>query len=189
MSTYAPLWCKSYYSFLEGASAPDDLVARAAALKLPALALTDKDGVYGVPAAYQAARGAGIALIIGSQVTVVDLGLAAACSGGVMVDPSTIAGLASGSIDPFGGTPTVDTSTIVLLATDRRGYTNLCRLLTAGRLRSPKGTCLVTSDEVAAHAEGLLALWGSGASLLAREDGSGAARAAGALGEACGERR
>ncbi|MBK7188840.1 MAG: error-prone DNA polymerase [bacterium] len=189
MSTYVPLWCKSYYSFLEGASAPDDLVARAAALKLPALALTDKDGVYGVPAAYQAARGAGIALIIGSQVTVVDAGLAAMRSDGdVMVDPSTIAGLASGSVDPFGGAPTVDTSTIVLLATDRRGYTNLCRLLTAGRLRSPKGTCLVTWDEVAAHADGLLALWGSGASLLAREDGSGAARAAGTLREAFGDR-
>jgi error-prone DNA polymerase len=167
MSTYVPLWCKSYYSFLEGASAPDDLVARAAALKLPALALTDQGGVYGVPAAYQAAKGAGVALIIGSQVTVVDRGLAAAHSDG-------------------GGI--VDTSTIVLLATDRRGYTNLCRLLTAGRLRSPKGTCLVTWDEITAHADGLLALWGSGASLLAREDGSGAARAAGTLREAFGDR-
>jgi error-prone DNA polymerase len=50
-------------------------------------------------------------------------------------------------------------ATIVLLAADRRGYANLCRLATKGRLRSPKGTSEVTWDEVSSHAPGLVALW------------------------------
>ncbi len=60
-------------------------------------------------------------------------------------------------------------STIVLLAQDRGGYANLCRLLTAGRLRSPKGECSVGLDEVAKYASGLIALWGGERSLLAGE--------------------
>ena len=41
MSLYAPLWCKSNYSFLEGASHPDELVDEACRLGLPAIALTN----------------------------------------------------------------------------------------------------------------------------------------------------
>ena len=43
---YAPLWCKSVYSFLEGASHPDELVEEAHRLGIRSLALTDRDGVY-----------------------------------------------------------------------------------------------------------------------------------------------
>ena len=103
MSVAAPLWCKSYFSFLEGASAPEELIAQAREKGWSALALTDRDGVSGLPSAWVAARDTPLKLISGSQVTV------------------------------DGGT------TINLLAADRRGYTNLCRLLTKGRLRSPKG--------------------------------------------------
>ena len=46
--SYAPLWCKSYGSFLEGASSPEELVETAAALKLGGLAITDRDGLYGI---------------------------------------------------------------------------------------------------------------------------------------------
>jgi|SoiMethySBSTD1v2_1073268.scaffolds.fasta_scaffold316350_4 DNA polymerase III alpha subunit len=46
--SYVPLWCKSNFSFLEGASHPDELVEEAHRFGLPALALTDRDGVYGV---------------------------------------------------------------------------------------------------------------------------------------------
>ncbi|MCA1755347.1 MAG: hypothetical protein LC641_11755 [Spirochaeta sp.] len=42
--TYVPLWCKSYYSFLEGASSPDELVAAAAGYGLPGISLSDRDG-------------------------------------------------------------------------------------------------------------------------------------------------
>ena len=133
MSLYVPLWCKSNFSFLEGASHPDELVGEAYRLGLPAIAVTDRDGVYGVVRAHVKAREAGVKLIIGSQVTL------------------------------------VDESTILLLAQDRRGYANLCRLITKGRLRSEKGTSAVTWDEVCAHAPGLLALWGGDQSLIAAE--------------------
>ena len=62
-----------------------------------------------------------------------------------------------------------DESTIILLAQDRRGYANLCRLLTAGRLRSEKGESAVTWDEIYHHAEGLIALWGGDQSLIVGE--------------------
>jgi len=132
MSTYAPLWCKSNHSFLEGASHPRELIRAAARLDLPALALTDRDGVYGVVRAHKEALEQGVKLIVGAQVSL------------------------------------RDGSAIVLLVVDQSGYANLCRLLTAGRLRSAKGECVVDWDEVCAHAEGLLALWGGADSLLVR---------------------
>ena len=123
MSFYVPLWCKSNFSFLEGASHPDELVDEAYRLGLPAIALTDRDGVYGVVRAHVKAHEVGIKLVIGSEVTV------------------------------------SDGSTVVLLAQERGGYANLCRLITKGRLRSEKGESAVTWDEVCEHAPGLIALW------------------------------
>src|SRR5258706_15830430 len=123
MSFYVPLWCKSNFSFLEGASHPDELVDEACRLGLPAIALTDRDGVYGVVRAHLKAREVGLKLIIGSEI----------------------------SVD--------DGSTIVLLAQDRTGYANLCRLITRGRRRSEKGESSVGWEEVCTHAPGLLALW------------------------------
>jgi error-prone DNA polymerase len=55
----------------------------------------------------------------------------------------------------------------VLLAADRRGYANLCNLISDGRLRSPKGESVVRWREVCERAEGLIALWGGDGSLLA----------------------
>ncbi len=72
MSAYVPLWCKSNFSFLEGASHPDELVEEAVRLGLPALALTDRDGVYGVVRAHMKAREVGLRLIIGSEISVDD---------------------------------------------------------------------------------------------------------------------
>ncbi|MDR7579491.1 MAG: PHP domain-containing protein, partial [Armatimonadota bacterium] len=105
---YAPLWCKSNHSFLEGASHPEELVRTAHELGLPALALTDRDGVYGAVEALLAAEEVGLHLVVGAQVSVCD------------------------------GTH------VILLAQDREGYRNLCRLLTRGRLRSQKGSSEVT---------------------------------------------
>ena len=67
---YVPLWCKSNGSFLEGASHPEELVDQAAALRLPAIALTDRDGVYGLVRAHVRAKERGIHLLVGAQVTV-----------------------------------------------------------------------------------------------------------------------
>ena len=123
--SYVPLWCKSNYSFLEGASTPGELVATAGRLDLPALGLTDRDGLYGVVRAHLEAKKLGVKLIIGSQITVKRAG----------------------------------SGTILLLAQDRSGYSNLCRIISAGRLRSPKGSCLVNWEEICGRAAGLIALW------------------------------
>ena len=69
---YVPLWCKSNSSFLEGASHPEELVETAHHLALPAIAITDRDGVYGVVRAHLKARELGIQLILGSQITIDD---------------------------------------------------------------------------------------------------------------------
>ncbi|MBZ0160289.1 MAG: PHP domain-containing protein, partial [bacterium] len=130
MTSYTPLWCKSHFSFLEGASHPDELAEEAHHLGLKALALTDRDGVYGIVRAHVKARELGLHLIVGAQVTL------------------------------------ADNSTLVLLAQDRDGYSNLCRLITTGRLHSPKGESSVTWNEVCQHAGGLIALWGGEQSLL-----------------------
>ncbi len=132
MSAYVPLWCKSNFSFLEGASHPEELVDACSQLGLSAFALTDRDGVYGVVEAHVRARECGVRLIIGAEVSL------------------------------------EDDSTLVLLASDRGGYANLCRLITLGRRRSPKGESVVRWDEVCAHAEGVLALWGGERSSIVR---------------------
>ncbi len=141
-SRYVPLWCKSNYSFLEGASHPEELVEEAARLALPALGITDRNGVYGVVRAHVKARELGIHLLIGSELSV--------------VAPT---GLGQRSVE----------STIVLLAQDREGYAGLCQLISRGRLRSAKGACRISWNEVCEHAERLIALWGGERSLLTAE--------------------
>jgi len=70
MSSYVPLWVKSNHSFLEGASFPEELVERAHALGLSAIAITDRDGVYGLVRAHMRAKELGIRILTGAQVTV-----------------------------------------------------------------------------------------------------------------------
>lgn len=67
--SYVPLWCKSNFSFLEGASHPDELVDEAHRLGLSAIAITDIDGVYGLVRAHVRAMALGIQLIVGSQIS------------------------------------------------------------------------------------------------------------------------
>ncbi|MEE8105935.1 MAG: PHP domain-containing protein, partial [Planctomycetota bacterium] len=129
---YTPLFCKSNFSFLEGASHPAELVERAHHLGLESLALTDRDGVYGVVRAHVRARELGVHLILGSHITV-----------------------ATGATSKTGDAG----ERIVLLAQDRGGYANLTRLITKGRRRCKKGESSVSWKEVYEHAEGLTALW------------------------------
>ncbi len=146
---HVPLWNKSNFSFLEGASHPEELVEQAHIFGLRAVAVTDRNSVSGVVRALVKAEELGIHLIVGAEVTVEDEG-----------DPATKgAALSDGS----GSSP------LVLLAEDRRGYASLCRLLTRGRLRHMKGRCSVTWREVCEHATGLLALWGGDRSRLTGE--------------------
>ena len=73
--SYAPLWCKSNYSFLKGASFPEQYVSKAAQLGLESIALTDTDGIYGIVKAHLAAVEHDIHLIVGSQITISNPGL------------------------------------------------------------------------------------------------------------------
>jgi error-prone DNA polymerase len=66
---YSELVCRSNYSFLTGASHPEELVARAAELGLSALALTDDDGLYGVVKAHLEAKARGLKLLVASHLT------------------------------------------------------------------------------------------------------------------------
>ncbi len=68
----AELCCRSAFSFGEGASLPEDLIEQAAALGLHSLAITDRDGVYGLPRAWKAAVQHGVRLICGALLTLVD---------------------------------------------------------------------------------------------------------------------
>ncbi len=118
---YSELHCKTNFSFLEGASHADELVARAGQLGYEALAITDRNTLAGVVRAHTAAKDRGLPLIIGAE------------------------------IHP------VDASPLILWVPDRRAYARLCRLITVGRRRAVKGECELTFDDVAEHAEGLLA--------------------------------
>jgi error-prone DNA polymerase len=69
---YAELWCKTNFSFLEGASHADELANRAAALGYHALAITDRNSLAGIVRAHQAAKTAGLNLLIGAEITPVD---------------------------------------------------------------------------------------------------------------------
>ncbi len=71
-AAYVELHARSAFSFLEGASVPEDLVARAAALGYPAMALVDRDGVYGSPRFHMAAKKAGLRAHVGAEITTSD---------------------------------------------------------------------------------------------------------------------
>ena len=72
LPAYAELHCLSNFSFLRGASHPEELVERAQALGYAALALTDECSFSGIVRAHVAAKNAGLPLVIGSEVTLVD---------------------------------------------------------------------------------------------------------------------
>ena len=150
------------FSFLEGASDPAELIEQAGHLGLRSIAVTDRDGLYGVVQAHLAAREKGLHLIVGAEMTVVHPGVSLVgqiCAGS---QPTAKPGM---QFDRR-----TDVSTLVLLVENRTGYKNLCRLITKGRRRSPKGESLVSWQEVCEHAEGLIALWGGERSLLTRPE-------------------
>ena len=70
--TYAELWCKTNFSFLEGASHADELASRAAELGCHALAITDRNSLAGIVRAHVAAKTAGLKLLIGAEITPID---------------------------------------------------------------------------------------------------------------------
>ncbi len=121
---YAELHAHSNFSFLDGASHPKEMAARAAELGLAALAITDHDGVYGAVRFCHAAREHSLHPIVGME---------ASMTGG---------------------------HHLTLLARDREGYANICRLATAAHHDRPKGTAELDLETLARHTRGLVGLSG-----------------------------
>src|SRR5881398_2426530 len=147
---YVELHSASAFSFLEGASRPEDLVSRAKELEQPAIALVDRDGVYGAPRLHMAAKSVGIQPHVGAEISVEGFG--------------NLARPPSWMPNSFPARPV----RLPLLVKSRTGYQNLCRLMTRYKLREKeKGTGTATLDEVAEHAEGLVCLTGGEEGVLA----------------------
>jgi error-prone DNA polymerase len=136
-SGYAELHCHSNFSFLDGASHPEELVIEAARLGLDALALTDHDGLYGVVRAAEAARAIGMPTVFGAELT---LGLTKR---------------QNGIADPEG-------HHLIVLARDPAGYARLSRTIAEAQLAGgAKGRPRLTLEDLAtAHGGHWLVLTG-----------------------------
>ena len=133
---YAELHVHSNFSFLDGASPPEELVEEAARLGLDAIAVTDHDGMYGVVRFAEAARELGVRTVFGTELS---LGLPA----------------------PQNGIPDPEGEHLLLLARGVEGYRRLCRAVTAGQLAEPgngrkpeKGRPVYDLEEIAATVRG-----------------------------------
>ncbi|MGX2029793.1 error-prone DNA polymerase [Methylocaldum gracile] len=127
----AELHCLSNYSFLRGASHPEELVETAARLGYTALALTDECSLGGVVKAHLEARRHGLKLIVGSEFRL---------EGSVRRSNRKRPGRERRPApSPDDRLRLEDGLKLVLLATDREGYAQLSGLITAARMNAPKG--------------------------------------------------
>jgi len=154
---YLELHAASAFSFLQGASLPEALIERAAALGYPAVALLDADGVYGAPRFHKAAARAGLRAIIGAELTI-----ARARNGGAGKAGGTgRAGKDAGRGFSPAGAPTGDhTWRLPVLVASAEGYKNLCRLVTRMKMRAEKGAGALAIEEFDGFTTGLVALAG-----------------------------
>ncbi|MGH3814775.1 MAG: PHP domain-containing protein, partial [Pseudonocardiaceae bacterium] len=127
---YAELHCHSNFSFLDGASHPEELVEEAVRLGLDAAAITDHDGMYGVVRFAEAARALGIKTIFGAELS---LGMTA----------------------PQNGVPDPEGEHLLVLARNPEGYRRLSRVISDAQLRGcEKGKPVYDLSTVAAAAGG-----------------------------------
>jgi error-prone DNA polymerase len=125
---YAELHTHSNFSFLDGASHPEELAAEASRLGLSALALTDHNGLYGVVRFAEAARAFGLPTVFGAELTITGVGVAPTRTG--MPDP--------------------DGTHLVVLARDPEGYARLSRVIAEAHLAGgEKGKPIITLDALA----------------------------------------
>jgi error-prone DNA polymerase len=163
MARYIELHARSAFSFLQGASTPEELIATCRELKMPSMALLDQDGLYGAARFHLAGKKLEIKAHIGAEITV------QSPTSKVQRPPRNKQRvvIGRGALDLQN-----NVTSVPLLVRNRTGYQNLCRLITLMKLRVPKhsqpGDCAVTPDELAAHAEGLICLTGGSDGPLAR---------------------
>jgi error-prone DNA polymerase len=146
---YVELHSRSAFSFLEGASTPEELIAVCANLGMPAMALLDRDGVYGSPRFHLAAKKAKIKAHIGTELTCMVTGLCPVQAG--QSPATTQERHLPGEFR------------LPLLVASRAGYQNLCLLITKMKLRvgrkNEAGACASHQDFIE-HADGLICLTG-----------------------------
>jgi error-prone DNA polymerase len=163
---YIELHAASAFSFLQGASLPELLVDRAAELGYPALALLDRDGVYGLPRFHKAATAAGLRAIVGAELTIEPGGSGGSGRSG----RSGGRGRSGRPENPRAASEDAPTHqahpahlTLPVLCESADGYRNLCRLITRMKMRSPKGEGALQLDELEGYTTGLVALAGRAA--------------------------
>ena len=121
---YAELHAHSHFSFLDGASSPEDMAAQAARLGLGAIALVDHDGLPGVVRAAKAAAEAGIATVFGAELTLgLEPGASTAGSTPVVSAPRT-------------GVPDPEGEHLLVLVRDETGYRRLSAAIARAHLDS-----------------------------------------------------
>ncbi len=168
MSTppYIELHTHSGYSFLDGASHPEELVLRASELGYPALALTDHDGLYGSMEFARSAREAEIRPITGAEITLRECGLSQETPELQRRhdDRGHDDGQRSSKSGDFRGSSRPDEPDhcwhVTLLAETPGGYANLCRLLTEAHRNSPRTNPSLPLDTLLKRTEGLILLTG-----------------------------
>ena len=148
---YVELHACSAFSFLEGASLPEALAERCAALGMPAMALLDRDGVYGSPRFHMSMKKMGLPAHIGSELTVEDCLLPEHNA----KPGHPLAGHLSGHLS--GNRRGIR---YPLLVESRSGYQNLCRLVTRMKLRARKGEAMARVEELQEFSGGLVCLTG-----------------------------
>jgi error-prone DNA polymerase len=140
---YVELHAASAFSFLEGASLPEDLVQRAAELNMPAMALLDRNGVYGAARFHTLARKQGVRAHIGAEIAVSSLGRR-------LTPPAWL---------PHQHAP--EPARIPLLCASRAGYQNLCQLITWFKMReTTKCEGAATLEDLEEFSSGLVCLTG-----------------------------
>src|SRR6185437_3585330 len=149
---YVELHAASAFSFLEGASQPEDLIERAVELDMPALALLDRNGLYGAARFHTSAKRNGIQAHIGSEIAVSSLGPR-------LAPPAWL---------PHRFIP--EPARLPLLCESQLGYQNLCQLVTAFKLREAgKSEGAATLNDIEQYAAGLICLTGGDEGPLAAE--------------------
>jgi error-prone DNA polymerase len=162
---YIELHARSAFSFLEGASLPEELAAVCAQLGMPAMALLDTDGVYGAPRFHLAASKAKIKAHIGAEVTTNVFSPRRHPSTPLRASSDTETNNQQSTIRNQNTNSSVSLCLrgefrLPLLVSSRTGYQNLCRLITKMKLRAKKGEGAVTEEELQENASGLICLTG-----------------------------
>src|SRR5271155_4311118 len=140
---YVELHARSAFSFLEGASLPEALIARAAELQMPAMALLDRNGLYGAPRFHMTAKKLRVRAHVGAEIAVADAGQR-------LRPPNHLLNQVLPEPVRF-----------PVLVTSRIGYQNLCRLITRYKLRArTKAEGAALFSDVESHHEGLVCLTG-----------------------------